>query len=87
MYLCHSTVWSWYESLTQVRANKKKDAYWAGFPAKVETQSKPVADAIAAIKAQGFTSVGAIGLCWGWKVIVKSEGVSGLAAVASNHPS
>ncbi|KAL7419773.1 hypothetical protein Q5752_005689 [Cryptotrichosporon argae] len=66
--------------------NKRKTEYFSQFPGAFPTQSKPIADALAAVKT-ATAKVGAIGFCWGWKAIVLSEAVGKFDAIASAHPS
>jgi len=68
-------------------SKKKKDAWFDGFPGKIDSQSKPFADVAKALKAEGYKSIGALGACWGYKVIVSSEGLGEISAIASAHPS
>lgn len=44
-------------------------------------------DVVAAVKAKGQSKVGAVGACWGYKVIVLSEGIKDMSAAAGMHPS
>lgn len=69
-----------------VRAAKKKEHWFSVFPGAVPTQSKPIAEVAKAFKSLGYSSVGAAGFCWGYKVIVMSEGVGEFAAIAASHP-
>lgn len=48
---------------------------------------KTLSDIAKALKTAGHSSVGALGACWGYKVIIQSEGVTELSAIASAHPS
>lgn len=68
-------------------SKKKKDAWFGGFPGKVNSQSKNIANFIKALKAAGYAKVGAVGACWGYKCIVVSEGAGELDAIIGTHPS
>lgn len=52
-------------------------------------QSKPVGQWINLLKEeQKFKKVGAVGYCWGYKVVVTSEGTRDVFdAIAGPHPS
>lgn len=66
---------------------KKRDAYLAGFPAKPQSQSEAFGKVVKQLRADGYSKVGAVGFCWGWKAIVTSSAVKDLDCVASCHPS
>jgi hypothetical protein len=72
--------------LTTSRGNKKKEAFFSAFPGAIPTQSAPVAKAVKALKEK-YSKVGGVGYCWGYKVIVTSEGIAEFDAVAGAHPS
>ena len=69
------------------RARKQKVAYFSEFPGLVTSQSKPVAEIVEAIKSSGHSKLGALGMCWGYKVVITSEGAGEFLAIASAHPS
>ncbi|RSH94412.1 hypothetical protein EHS25_004215 [Saitozyma podzolica] len=64
--------------------NAKKEKFFAGFPGGISSQSKPVADVAAALSKY---KLGGIGFCWGYKVLVTSEGSGSFKALAGAHPS
>jgi hypothetical protein len=69
---------------SNLRGNAKKEKFFAGFPGGISSQSKPVADVAAALSKY---QLGGIGFCWGYKVLVTSEGSGSFKALAGAHPS
>jgi len=69
------------------RANKKKTEWFSKFPGAIPSQSGPVAKLAKEIKAKSGGKLGSIGACWGYKVIVESEGAGEFDAIAGIHPS
>ncbi|EIW69118.1 hypothetical protein TREMEDRAFT_39389 [Tremella mesenterica DSM 1558] len=67
--------------------NAQKAKYFGGFPGRVDSQSKPVADTVKALKELGFKSIGGVGYCWGYKCLVVSEGAGLFHAIVGAHPS
>lgn len=65
---------------------KKKEAFFAGFPGAITTQAEPVAKIITALKGK-HAKLGAVGYCWGYKVLVTSPEIKGIDALAGAHPS
>ncbi|GFZ50346.1 hypothetical protein JCM24511_08103 [Saitozyma sp. JCM 24511] len=65
--------------------NKKKEKFFGGFPGAISSQSKPVADVTAELSSK--YKLGGIGVCWGYKVLVTSEGVGNFKALSGAHPS
>jgi dienelactone hydrolase len=66
----------------------KKIAYITG-PGKPDSEGQAVAiaAALAALKAQGYASVGTVGFCWGWKAAITAKDVNQFSAIAGVHPS
>ncbi|ODN81121.1 hypothetical protein L202_03214 [Cryptococcus amylolentus CBS 6039] len=67
-------------------AEAKKQEYISQFPAAIPTQSKPLADSIAALKAAGHSRVAILGACWGYKAAVITEGLPGVDVFLAVHP-
>ena len=66
--------------------NKKKEAFFSGFPGAFSTQSEAVSKVVSALKCEGV-KIGSVGACWGYKVIVLSKGSNHFQAIAGIHPS
>jgi len=64
---------------------KAKEAWFGKFPGAISSQAKPVGDVAKALKAKGYKVCG-VGACWGYKVVVTSEAMPELSAVAGFHP-
>jgi dienelactone hydrolase len=62
-------------------------AYFSNFPGAIPTQHEPVAKAISYLSENGAKNVGAVGYCWGYKVLASMPGTEKLAAIAGCHPS
>lgn len=68
------------------RGNKKREAYFSGFPGAISSQSDAVGKLIDELKNDGV-KLGSIGACWGYKVLVTAKDVAKLDAIAGIHPS
>jgi len=68
-------------------ANEKRTAFFSQFPGAVPSQAKPVGDAIRELKSQGYSKIGSVGYCWGWKATMVADEIEGLSAIAGCHPS
>ncbi|WVQ73083.1 hypothetical protein IAR50_002646 [Cryptococcus sp. DSM 104548] len=60
--------------------------FFSQYPGAIATQSKPVADAIAAVRAAGHSRIAALGACWGYKAILMTEGLPGVDVFMGMHP-
>ncbi|TYJ58781.1 hypothetical protein B9479_000617 [Cryptococcus floricola] len=67
-------------------AEAKRNEYFSQFPGAIPTQSKPLADSIAALKAAGHSRVAILGACWGYKAAVITEGLAGVDVFLAVHP-
>ncbi|ODN84793.1 hypothetical protein L202_00664 [Cryptococcus amylolentus CBS 6039] len=65
---------------------EKRKQYFSQFPAAFATQSKPLADSIAGLKAAGYSRVAVLGACWGYKAALTSEGVSNIDVFLATSP-
>jgi len=68
-------------------SKKQKDAWFGGFPGRIDSQIENVSNVAKALRAAGFAKVGSVGACWGYKVLVVSATASGFSAIAGTHPS
>jgi dienelactone hydrolase len=67
------------------RGNKARNEFFSGFPGAIDSQLEPVRKTISSVKTSDNT-VGVVGYCWGYKVLVKSDSKD-YAALAGAHPS
>jgi len=65
--------------------NKARNEFFSGFPGAIDSQLEPVRKTISSVKTSDNT-VGVVGYCWGYKVLVKSDSKD-YAALAGAHPS
>lgn len=66
--------------------NKKKADFFSGFPGAISSQSETVNKLISGLKSK-HASLGAVGYCWGYKVLVVSDAFKQVGAFAGAHPS
>ncbi|KAK4689171.1 hypothetical protein P7C73_g920, partial [Tremellales sp. Uapishka_1] len=78
---------AWFSPDATPEQTEAKGKFFGSFPGSISSQHAPFGKVVEALKSAGAEKVGAVGYCWGYKVIVSSPAVKELGATAGAHPS